>query len=71
MLDTPPLATFPAGTFCQNNKIGVLKEFVAKSASDADTAAALDGCEAFCEKTAACNACSVDSVPPSLQWAVQ
>jgi hypothetical protein len=50
------------GEYCQGNKQGVLKKFLAKTESAADLNAALKACETFCEATTACNACSVDNL---------
>ena len=49
------------GVYCSLNNQGVLKRFPAQSGSVADLTAALEACEAFCEASAACNACSVEN----------
>eukprot|EP01047_Picozoa_sp_COSAG01_P048902 COSAG01_NODE_4797_length_4738_cov_3.438672_1_plen_1018_part_10 len=53
------------GVYCSLNQKGVLKKFPAQTESVADLTAALEACEAFCEASAACNACSVDCVGPT------
>jgi hypothetical protein len=50
----------PKGKYCEDNKVGVIMDFHAKTASAADATAALDACEAFCMANARCHACSVD-----------
>jgi hypothetical protein len=50
------------GEYCADNKVGVLKRFLAKSMSTADLTAALNLCEQFCLATASCTACSADKL---------
>lgn len=62
----------PKGQYCMNNHNAVIKEFPARTSTNAtDAAIALAACEAFCESDATCTVCSVDagSNPTGLQWA--
>ena len=65
------MARSAKGEYCSQNKVGVLKEFPAKTTtSPADASAALAACETFCEASGACTACSVDMAGPTgMQWA--
>jgi len=72
--DPDSKATFqrqPKGDWCSLNKVGVLKTYVAKSPSVADSTAALAACEAFCATSASCTVCSVDEIDQTTglcQW---
>ena len=47
------------GRYCSKNNNGVLKEFIPRTASDADAIKVRDQCEAHCLEVAACQHCSV------------
>lgn len=59
---TGTMTRSPKGEYCSLNKVGVLQTFMATKDDTNTTAltAALDACEAYCEKDATCTACSVD-----------
>ena len=59
-LSAPAMTRYPRGSYCTNNKAGVIKEFPAQSMAAADLSTALRACETLCLSDAQCTACSVD-----------
>ena len=56
------------GSYCSKNNNGVLKEFIPRTASDADATKVRDQCEAHCLEVAACQHCSVHCASGICQW---
>jgi len=57
----PSMQRGKKGTYCQDNRVNILKSFVAKSSSSStDLNNALNACAAFCMTSDQCNFCSVD-----------
>jgi hypothetical protein len=50
----------PKGSYCSDYEKGVISSFLASSNSTADADEARDKCEAFCNRSSTCNACSVN-----------